>query len=292
MLNLQDVKKGLFRAIQKKNFQEAMEFYHIAVNQQADDPSLRLIGADIYLNMGMKQLAVGELRQAFNLFLEAGKKSQAISVAEKIRALTPNDMEILEILGRLYKELNNDEKAAVYYGEFINQLIKAGKVNDAKKFLLRMKNEGLEKYLLGKYQFLLSDTQVQNILAEISKEPNYPAFFALMRKEIARSERYQREFSIILIEFDKILVQDKKVQILEIFKKMLRESDMYSIGYRWIFIILPETNKYGLEAVLNRLKGKIDEMFATKRFYISNYPEDGKDVKELIISALKYRVLT
>jgi hypothetical protein len=32
MLNLQDVKKGLFRAIQKKNFQEAIEFYHIAVN--------------------------------------------------------------------------------------------------------------------------------------------------------------------------------------------------------------------------------------------------------------------
>ena len=292
MLNLQDVKRGLFRAIQKKNFHEAMEYYNIAVNHQSDDPSLRLIGADIYLNIGMKQLAIGELRQAFNLFMESGKKSQAVSVAEKIRALSPSDTEILEILGRLYKELNKEEKAAFYYGEYINHLIKMGKVNDAKKFLLRVKNEGLEKYLLGKYQFLLSDTQVQNILAEISKEPNYPAFFALMRKEIARSERYQREFSIILIEFDKILVQDKKTQILEIFKKMLRESDMYSIGYRWVFIILPETNKYGLEAVLNRLRDKIDKIFTSKHYYVANYPEDGKDVKELIISSLKYRVLT
>ena len=95
-----------------------------------------------------------------------------------------------------------------------------------------------------------------------------------------------------MIEFDKILVQDKKAQILEIFKKMLRESDMYSIGYRWVFVILPETNKYGLEAVLNRLKDSIDKMFTSKRYYVANYPEDGKDVKELIISALKYRVLT
>ncbi len=290
MRNLQDVKKDLFRAVQRKSFQEALEYYHIAVNQQTDDPSLRLIGADIYLSMGMRQLAVGELRQAFNLYLQAGRKPQAIACAERIKALSPGDLEILETLAKLYREMNNEEKAAGYYGEYINELIKTGRVNDARKIIQRVRNDGLEKHILGKYQFLLSDTQVQNLLAEISKESNYPAFFALMRKEIARSERYQREFSIILIEMDKVLVQDKKAQLLEILKRVLRESDMYSIGYRWLFLILPETNKYGLEAVLNRLKEKMNAFFGAKRYYVANYPEDGKDVKELIVSALKYRV--
>lgn len=290
MLNLQDAKQGLFKAIQKRKFQEAVEFYNIAIAQDPGDPSLRLIGADLYQNLGMKHLAVGELRQAMNLFIEAGKKSQAISCAEKIRALSPVDYDILELLAKLYKEANNDEKAAYYYGEYINHLIKTGRVNDAKKIILRVKNDGLERYLQGKYNFLLSDTQVQNILAEISKESNYPAFFALLRKEIARSERYQREFSLILIEFDKVLVHDKKTHMLDILKKSLRESDMYSIGYRWVFIILPETNKYGVEAVLNRIKERLDSSMGGRKFYIASFPEDGRDVKELIVSSLKYRV--
>ncbi|HOK22786.1 MAG TPA: hypothetical protein PKU94_02465 [Candidatus Hydrothermia bacterium] len=290
MRNMQDVKKELYKSIQKRNFQEALEYYHMAVNHQSEDPSLRLVGADIYLSMGMKQLAIGELRKAFELYLGSGKKTQALACAEKIKGLSPDDLDILETLAKLYKELNNEEKAASYYGEYIARLVKMGKINDARKIIQRVKNDGLEKYIQGKYQFLLSDTQVQSLLGEISKESNYAAFFALMRKEIARSERYQREFSIILIEMDKVLIQDKKAQLLEIFKRVLRESDMYSIGYRWLFIILPETNRYGLEAVLNRMMEKMDTLFGSKKFYVASYPEDGKDVKELIVSALRYRV--
>jgi tetratricopeptide (TPR) repeat protein len=290
MQNFQNSRVGLLKAIQKKNYREALEYYNEAVQQNFEDPSLRLVGADIYLNLGMKQLAVGELRQAMNLYLDQGKKAQAITCAEKIRVQTPDDLEILEILAQLHKDINNEEKAAYYYGELINELIKRGEINNARKILQRVRNAGLERYILGKYQFLLTDSQVQALMAEISKEPNYPAFFALLRKEIARSERYQREFSINLIEFDKVLVQDKKMQLLEIFKRSLRESDMYSVGYRWIFVILPETNKYGLESVVNRLKERLGNTFGNKKIYISNYPEDGKDVKELIISALKYRV--
>ncbi|MEO0247794.1 MAG: hypothetical protein ABIM31_01775 [candidate division WOR-3 bacterium] len=289
MPNSQNARVNLLKALQKKNYREALEYYNEAVQINFEDPSLRLVGADIYLNLGMKQLAIGELRQAMNLYLESGKKAQAITCAEKIKVLTPSDLEILELLAQLYRDINNEERAAQYYGELINELVKKGELNNARKMLQRVKNAGLERHILGKYQFLLSDSQVQALMGEISKEPNYPAFFALLKKEIARSERYQREFSIILVEFDKVLVQDRKAQLLEVLKRSLRESDMFSIGYRWIFIILPETNKYGLESVVNRLKERLST-FGTKKFYVSNYPEDGKEVKDMILNALRYRV--
>jgi len=287
---MENIQVSLLKAVQKKNYREALDYYMEAVQQRYDDPSLRLIGAEIYLNLGMKELAIGELRQAMNLFLESGKKAQAITCAEKIRSLAKEDLEILETLAKLYKSVGNDERAANYYGEYVSELIKRGELNNAKNVFQRIRNDGLEKYIVGKYQFLPSDSQVQMLLAEISKESNYPAFFALMRKEIARSERYQREFSIILIEFDKVLVQEKKVQLLDVLKRYLRESDMYSVGYRWVFIILPETNKYGLESVVNRLKEKIETTFGSKKIYVANYPEDGREVKDLVTSALKYRV--
>ncbi|MEO0236570.1 MAG: hypothetical protein ABIM02_07620, partial [candidate division WOR-3 bacterium] len=73
MPNLQNARVNLLKALQKKNYREALEYYNEAVQINFEDPSLRLIGADIYLNMGMKQLAIGELRQAMNLYLESGK---------------------------------------------------------------------------------------------------------------------------------------------------------------------------------------------------------------------------
>jgi len=288
--NPQAERRKLLNLFYKKNFEKALELYTSILSYFIDDPDFRKLGGDIYFNLGMTQAAVGEYRQALNLYRKENKLNQALAVAEKIKNLDKEDSEIFQTLGELYLQQNNKQKAAQNYGEYLRRLFKNGESGKAQRLLQKIRRDGLEEYLSSQFGFVLSKQELNRILEDISKEKIYVAFFALLKKELARAERYKREFSIILSECDRILNQDERMRLKDVCQKTLRESDIYSLGSRWFFIILPETNKYGAEGAVNRLKKQLKATNIGVQFYVASYPTDGTEVKELIVAALRYRI--
>jgi len=288
--NPQAEKRKLINLFYKKDFEKALELYTSLLSYFIDDPDFRKLGGDIYFNLGMTQAAVGEYRQALNLYQKENKLNQALAVAEKIKNLDKEDSEIFQTLGELYLQQNKKQKSAQNFGEYLRRLFKNGESGKANRVLRKIRENGLEEYLSSQFGFVLSKQELNRILEDISKEKIYVAFFALLKKELARAERYKREFSIILSECDRILNQDERMRLKGVCQKTLRESDIYSLGSRWFFIILPETNKYGAEGAVNRLKKQLKATNIGVQFYVASYPTDGTEVKELIVTALRYRI--
>jgi len=81
--NPQAERRKLLNLFYKKNFEKALELYTSILSYFIDDPDFRKLGGDIYFNLGMTQAAVGEYRQALNLYRKENKLNQALAVAEK-----------------------------------------------------------------------------------------------------------------------------------------------------------------------------------------------------------------
>lgn len=125
-----------------------------------------------------------------------------------------------------------------------------------------------------------------------------------LQKEIVRSERYNKSFSIIMIDVDNFKKYNDKFghqkgdlllkKITKKIKDNLRKVDsIYRFGGDEFIVILPETDKKGAEKFCERIKKEIakieikakDRIQITISTGIATFPEHGKKPKELIEKA-------
>lgn len=127
-------------------------------------------------------------------------------------------------------------------------------------------------------------------------------FMSRLQDELIRSERYNKAFSIAMVDIDKFKnVNDTYGhtagdQVLKtagnFFKTSTRQMDIVArYGGEEFVILFPETDKEAAYVLAERLrKGfsqiKLDNLpRLTISLGISTYPEDGKDIKTLINNA-------
>ncbi len=125
-----------------------------------------------------------------------------------------------------------------------------------------------------------------------------------LKKEIIRSERYNKVFSIIMIDVDNFKKYNDKFghqkgdallkKVVSKIKKNLRKIDtIYRFGGDEFVILLPETDKEGAKKVTKKIKEEIERMKIktdeeTKIIIstgIATFIKDGKKTKELLEKA-------
>jgi diguanylate cyclase (GGDEF)-like protein len=127
-------------------------------------------------------------------------------------------------------------------------------------------------------------------------------FMSRLQDELIRSERYNKTFSIAMVDIDKFKnvndtyghsAGDKALKAAgNFFQKNLRQTDVIArYGGEEFLIFFPETNKEVAYILAERLrKGfsqiRLDNLPGlTISLGISSYPEDGKDIETLIKNA-------
>lgn len=144
---------------------------------------------------------------------------------------------------------------------------------------------------------------------ELTALYNRRSLFEGLNKELKRSKRYKKVFSIVIMDVDNFksyndinghLDGDNALrQIARIMRDNQREEDIVArFGGEEFILLLPETDKVKATAVAEKLRKLIfDEKFVGEEFIpegkltasmgISAYPEDGEDGLQLIDTADK-----
>jgi diguanylate cyclase (GGDEF)-like protein len=129
-----------------------------------------------------------------------------------------------------------------------------------------------------------------------------------LKNEIARSKRYEKQFSLFLLEIDHITAAEgaqnpEEIELLRsylagIFRRNIRNIDrIYFYGQQRFAVLLPETDKIETISVASRLidmvrrrrmqdrDGVLTNRTATVSIGISGYPHDGNSNGELLDAA-------
>ncbi|HCJ67295.1 MAG TPA: hypothetical protein DHV62_08245 [Elusimicrobia bacterium] len=128
---------------------------------------------------------------------------------------------------------------------------------------------------------------------------NHGYFHQLLKQEIERAERYEKKFSLLMLDIDHFknyndtyghLAGDRLLHHLaEIIRENIRTVDSACrYGGEEFTVILPETDILGAKNLAERIRKSIfEEGEITVSIGIGIYPEDGKITEELINSADK-----
>ena len=135
---------------------------------------------------------------------------------------------------------------------------------------------------------------------------NFRSTMELLEKEIIRSQRYQKQFSVVMIDIDDFKSKndeyghqagnDALAAFANVIKKSLRGIDRVGrYGGEEFIVILPETDAQYALVVLERIRNSLEETKITSahlekgkeltlRFSagIAAFPHNAKDLKELI----------
>ncbi len=285
-------KREVLKLFYARNFIRALQIYEEILVYIEADPEMRKVGGDLYLATGNMSLALGEYRKALELWMDQANYERARVIAQKIGSLAPDDLDVHTTLAEIYMKKGETERAAQEMTKYVDKALKQGKKDLAKFMLERIRKRGLVDYLPDRYKQMLGiNKDVEVYYQKLMEEEKIKDFNLFLRKEIARGNRYNRNFSIILIhrDRDKPFNPLEKSTIEDILTEALREADIFIIGERWVFILLPETNKYGSMRVLERLKEVLNQQFLDLRFFLSNFPDDGLSDKELLRKALSFQ---
>ncbi len=285
-------KREILKLFYAHNFIRALQLYEEILVYIETDPEMRKIGGDLYLATGNVSLALGEYRKALELWMDQANYERARVIAQKIINLAPEDLDIHATLAEVYLKKGEMERAGQEMARYVDKALSQGKKDLAKFMLDRIKKRGLVDYLPERYKQLLGvNKDVESYFVKVKQDPVYKEFNLFLKKEIARGNRYNRNFSIILIYRGKgkIFSAIEKSAIENMLTEALREADIFLIGEKWVFVLLPETNKYGSMRVLERLKRELNQQFVNLRFFLSNFPDEGLSEDELIKKALSYR---
>ncbi len=285
-------KREILRLFYARNFIKALQLYEDILIYIENDPEMRKIGGDLYLATGNTSLALGEYRKALELWMDQGNYERARVIAQKIGNLAPDDLDIHITLSDIYMKMGDPERAVMEMTKYIEKALRQGRKDLAKFMIERIKKRGLVDYLPERYKQVLGiNKNVDLYYKKLMQEKKIKTFGLFLKKEIARGNRYNRNFSIILIhrEKEKPFSMLEKNAIEDILTETLREADIFIVGDNWIFILLPETNKYGSMRVLERLKEVLSQNFIDLRYFLANFPDDGLSDKELIKKALSFK---
>ncbi len=285
-------KREVLQLFYARNFIRALQVYEEILVYVEADPEMRKVGGDLYLATGNMSLALGEYRKALELWMDQANYERARVIAQKIASLAPDDLDIHTTLAEVYLKKGETERAAQEMTKYVEKALKLGKKDLAKFMLERIKKKGMVDFLPDRFKQLLGiNKDVEEYFQKVTSEEKFNDFNVFLKKEIARGNRYNRNFSLILIyrNREKQFNPLERSSIADILNEALREADIYIIGERWIFILLPETNKYGSMRVLERLKEVFNQQFLDLRFFLANFPDDGLSDKELVRKALSFQ---
>ncbi|GEM_PF-915436 len=285
-------KREVLKLFYARNFVRALQLYEEILVYIEADPEMRKVGGDLYLATGNISLALGEYRKALELWMDQANYERARVIAQKIGSLAPDDLDIHATLAEIFIKKGEMERAGQEMSKYVDKALAQGKKDLAKFMLERIKKRGLVDYLPERHKQLLGiNKNVENYFQKVKQETEFEQFNVFLKKEIARGNRYNRNFSLILIyrNREKNFNALEKSSIEDLLSEALREADIFIVGERWVFILLPETNKYGSMRVLERLKEVFNQQFLDLRFFLSNFPDDGLSENELIKKALAYQ---
>lgn len=285
-------KREILKLFYARNFVKALQIYEDILIYIENEPEMRKVGGDLYLATGNTSLALGEYRRALELWMDQENYERARFIAQKISSLAPDDLDIHATLAEIFMKKGEMNRAGQEMSKYIDKALSQGRKDLAKFILERVKKRGLVDYISERHKQLIGIRKdVENYFYKIKQEQQYKEFNIFLKKEIARGNRYNRNFSLILIfrQREKNFNTLEKSAIKDILSEALREADIFVIGERWVFILLPETNKYGSVRVLERLKEILNQQFFDLRFFLSNFPDDGLSEDELIKKALSYQ---
>lgn len=160
-----------------------------------------------------------------------------------------------------------------------------------------------------KIRDLLQKTQEMSVVDGLTNLYNQTHFFLLLRLELKKSQRYQKCFSIIMLDVDHFKNYNDNnghlkgsqalKQVGDIMRRCFRSSDILAkYGGDEFVIILPHSDKVGAFLAADRLREVVEvEPFdgrekqplgkITLSLGISSYPEHGSTVEELLDCADK-----
>jgi len=173
------------------------------------------------------------------------------------------------------------------------------KANRTKLILLAIEDTTERKELEDKLKILASHDELTGCL-------NFRSTMELLGNEIARSQRYKKKFSIIMIDIDHfkrindehghLAGNDALVAFAKLIKNSVRNIDaVCRYGGEEFIIILPESDSQQALAVLDRIRSNLEQTKITSsrlengkelslKFSagIAAFPYNAKDLKELI----------
>jgi two-component system, cell cycle response regulator len=134
---------------------------------------------------------------------------------------------------------------------------------------------------------------------------NHRYFHEVLEAELARSERHQRAFAVVMLDVDHFKsVNDSKGhpagdellrRIARLLSEVLRQTDVVArYGGEEFSAVLPETGKVEATQVAERIRFVIAEQLnlpeefgraVTASLGVSVYPEDGRTAKEVLAAA-------
>jgi len=173
------------------------------------------------------------------------------------------------------------------------------KADNTQLILLAVEDITERKRLEEKLETLASHDELTGCL-------NFRSTMELLEKEIIRSQRYQKQFSVVMIDIDDFKSKNDKyghqagndalAAFAKVIKKSLRGIDRVGrYGGEEFIVILPETDaQYALSAV-ERIRKNLEQTKITSahlengkeltlRFSagVAAFPHNGKDLRELI----------
>jgi diguanylate cyclase (GGDEF)-like protein len=132
-------------------------------------------------------------------------------------------------------------------------------------------------------------------------------FMRALGLEVRRSQRYSQPLSVLMLDLDEFkqlndrhghlfgdLVLERVGQVL---RRAVRQADVpCRFGGEEFAVILPETDRLGAHAVAERIRQRVERAFAERAVEtelvrvtisggIASYPEDGREIAELIAAA-------
>lgn len=173
------------------------------------------------------------------------------------------------------------------------------KANRTKLILLAIEDITVHKELEEKLEILASHDELTGCV-------NFRSIMELLENEISRSRRYQKKFSIVMIDIDHfkrindehghLVGNDALAVFANVVKNSLRSIDVVGrYGGEEFLIVFPESDPQQALVVLERIRKNLERIQITsahlkkeKEFTlkfsagIAAFPDNAKDLKELI----------
>ena len=126
MANVNALKSQAAKLVVKGNYAKALHIYEKVKEMDPDEPGIYNLIGDIYLKMGRKENAVGEFKNALEMYKKVQYYPNAIAVCKKILRTDKEQTDVYYDLAALYVERGFIGEAVINYLEYASRMRKEG----------------------------------------------------------------------------------------------------------------------------------------------------------------------